>query len=367
MNKFNHISLILLIVLSAFVAQCQPKIDYNTLFRSSITSPQSDYYYGKMYRNAESGNAMRFLEMGYFVNAINEYYYRTNDKQYFVHNAELIEKLKSSSEKLDVGNKWIVNFSRKSDTNYEMLNKEFILYEGYLFRYLAQYIYITDQIGQLNFENLKFVKENFDKWANRNEAKYGDMGEMYGLRLHMGSHWATVALYLYMISKESKYKDFYDSFNSELKRALKVNTVKGNACYIWDSTYPIRFNALLKQKNRKYSVVKQDVSHGNHIVQFILDSYRCKQGGWTREDIDRLCNTLKFIIWVNPKVPTDNVDGSVNNAKLLHKTGWKQTDGWMKLIQYDGSLKTIYDNYYRHNKSQINKFNPFPQFYVNMF
>lgn len=368
MKNIKSVSLVIIMLLCVLVihSQTKTKINYAKLFRNSITSIQSDYYYGKMYKNAESGNAMRFLEVGYFVNSINEFYKRTGNTQYLYHNKNIIQKLRNSSQTLAKGNKWIVNFARKSDTNYGMLNKEFILYEGYLFRYLAQYIYITKQIGQEYSEGLQFVKENYEKWAERNITKYGDMGEMYGLRLHMGSHWATVALYLYKITGESKYKDFYDSFNKQLKLALKTTVIKGSTCYIWNSTYPTRFNNLLNQKNRKYPIEKQDVSHGNHIVQFIIDSYQCKMGGWNINDVTKMCNTLKFIIWANPSNPSDNVDGSINNSKLLHNTGWKQTDGWMKLIQFDSNLRSIYDEYYRDNDFKVNKFNPFPQFYVNM-
>lgn len=341
--------------------------DFKILFKNSIQNPSSNYYYGKMYKNAESGNALRFLELGYFFNSINEYYLKTGDKSFFQYSQNIINKLKNSSQKLPTGNKWVVNFARKTDTNYEMLNKEYLLYEGYMFRYIAEFVYINYKNNTSYKENLQFVKSNFDKWYERDAKQFGGSAEMFGLRLHMGSHWATVSMYLYKMTSDRKYLNFFNSFNKQVKDNLITIDVNGNPCYIWNSTYKTRFNNLLSQKNRKYNSEKQDVSHGNHVVQFIIDAYKLGMGNWTENDINKLINTLKYIIWKNESIPTDNIDGSSNLKKLINGTGWKQSDGWMKLMQFDKSLYPIYDSYFKNNRKKIETFNPFPQYYINMY
>lgn len=366
--RLVYIKLIILFVfLQNSVYSQTNREEYKNLFRDGILNPSSNYFYGKMYKNAESGNALRFLELGYFFNSINEYYIKTGDKSLFQYSQNTIDKLRASSKKLNIGNQWIVNFARKSDTNYEMLNKEYLLYEGYMFRYIAEYVFINFQNKANYEEDLDFVKSNFDKWYERDKDKFGGSAEMFGLRLHMGSHWATVSMYLYKMTSEQRYLKFYNEFNKQVKENLVTINVSGYPCYIWNSTYKTRFNNLLNQRNRKYNAEKQDVSHGNHVVQFIVDSYKVGMGSWTQMDIEKLTNTLKYIIWQDNTSPTDNVDGSSNLKKLINGTGWKQSDGWMKLMQFDKDLYSIYESYFDNNRKKIETFNPFPQFYINMY
>lgn len=65
----------------------------------------------------------------------------------------------------------------------------------------------------------------------------------------------------------------------------------------------------------------------------------------------KLANTIAYVVW-QPKTKsfTDNVDGSSSDDSNLKKSGFKQTDGWMKLIDYNKELLPIYQNYLEQNK-----------------
>lgn len=52
--------------------------------------------------------------------------------------------------------------------------------------------------------------------------------------------------------------------------------------------------------------------------------------------------------------------------KGVKNTGWKQSDGWMKLINYNSSLKNIYNLYYKINKNKINKSSIGLQYIANL-
>ena len=56
---------------------------------------------------------------------------------------------------------------------------------------------------------------------------------------------------------------------------------------------------------------------------------------WADFNFNYLCNTLKFKILKGNSI-ADNVDGTTDPS--VQNTGWKISDGWMKLIYFDASL-----------------------------
>lgn len=330
-------------------------INYKTKFDSVICDNYyTDYSIKRIMAKSKGGNAIHFFELSYFVNA-------NTMVNNFAYNDQVIQNIINSADYENNSYKWIVTDVDSKSQNYIMKGKEFILYEGYLFRYIAEYLYKNPN-SRISDRNI--VKKTFFKWYNKSVKENGDASLLYGIRLHMGTHWATVASYLLKSDPENAkiYSDFIDMFNRQLRHNLKIVNINGESCYIWNSSYDEAFSNILKV--RKKETVIQDVSHGNHIIQYVIDSYSLGYKYWTTTDLRCFSSTLKNIIWKNPEIPTDNVDGTFSPPSM----GWKQSDGWMKLmnVNHDITLYNIYNSYYRKNANKIDKFYPNIQFYANM-
>lgn len=347
--------LILLCVFSLEV--CSQSLNYSKEFINVLDAGYSVGYSEKRIASkSKRKNSHNFLEIGYFINANN---IRGNKEA----SHRVIQNIINYAPKDNNQYKWIVTEINNNDRNVAQKGKEFMLFEGYMFRYIAEFQY---QYPDMTLADTDFVESVFSKWYNESVRRHGDASSLYGLRLHMGSHWATVASYLVKLnpSKEAFYRDFIDVYDRQLKKSLKIREVNGKKCYVWNSTYVDKFvNNLKKRKNE---VIVQDVTHGNHVVQYVVDSYRLGFGTWTKQDLEMFANTLKEIIWKDKKRPSDFVDGSFSDTGS--HTGWKQSDGWMKLMVLldDRELFNIYDNYYRANSKQVNTFFPNIQYFAVM-
>jgi hypothetical protein len=85
----------------------------------------------------------------------------------------------------------------------------------------------------------------------------------------------------------------------------------------------------------------QDVSHGNHVVSYIIAAYEFGNKNWTLADIHKLSYTLKkFMYDRQNNMFHDNVDVSSDE----NRPGWGNfvADGWVKLAAYDEAVKDIF-------------------------
>ncbi|WP_277632263.1 hypothetical protein [Avrilella dinanensis] len=353
--RYKIISVILILLIRG--KSYSQDIDYLSEFNKVLNSEYSVGYSKKRIESkSKRGNSINFLELGYYINSNN--IILNKDNSYVV-----IQNIISSSLKNESQYKWIVTSVSESHSNYSEKGKEFMLYEGYLFRYIAEFQYLYPNRF---LSDPDFTKNNFFKWYDRSIEKHRDASSLYALRLHIGSHWATVAAYLTKLDSTNTkiYKSFIDEYDKQLKKSLKIVKVNGNECYIWNSTYKENFTNNLK--NRKKQTIIQDVSHGSHIVQYVIDSYKLGSSSWSKKDLERFANTLKYIIWKDKSKPSDNVDGTIGAEST--GSGWKQSDGWMKLMNVlnDEELYEIYDNFYNENINKINMNYPYIQFLANM-
>ena len=384
MKDFRMIFYFLFIVNLSFAQSTSKGIDFKALFDKTLsginqaninTSSQS------MILAAQESNSNRFIEIGYFINANNIMFLKSNDERYLFNNFEITDALVKNTVFKNGFPTWFAKIKSKTDTNIQMNNKEFMLYEGYLFRYLAEFLYIVEKHNISNKGHLltvDFINLNFMKWREKSFSLYNDNSFFINSRIHIGALWATTALYLSELTlKNDYYISFYNEFNNLLKINIKLQKSNGikPSCYVWHSTYDnltkskIALERKISKKDR--SPVIQDVTHGNHIIQFVIASYKMKKGNWSRKDLLLFTNTLKFNIWNSANYSfTDNVDGTSFDVKSkLRGSGWKQTDGWMKLMEYDPHLYSIYLSFYKiaSNKVKINKSYLNLQFYALMY
>lgn len=254
-------------------------------------------------------------------------------------------------------------------------NKEVILYEGYSFFYITQFLFFLQENHWVNLssenakwwhETLSFLEQNiWTKWLTRSRA-INKNNYRYFLRgrIHIASHWAGIAMYLKSMTTDSLIKRDCDKLQQEydllLKRNLKPNPLYPSAS-CWNATYD---NTEGTDAVKIDPCVMQDVSHGNHVVSYIIAAYEMGDTNWGREDIDKLCNTVKFVLYnKDNKTFSDNVNGSPDASR----PGWGNfvADGWVKLADYDTEVRAIFKNF-EADGEMLKRYNQELQFKANL-
>lgn len=334
----------------------------------------------KIYGFAKSSNPNDFVKLSYYIDANNMMYQSTGEKKYLDYNYTIVEYLISSGKKdtknSNLSRRWTARIGQHQ-SNAHMNGKEFILYEGYLFRHLANFAYLVKK-SQLypNEKKLmikEFVEDNFLKIYNQSIGLYGDLSELYSIRTHMGSHWAMTALYLYPITNNKVNKNIYkqviSEYNKGLKQNFKLKNLDKDYYYQWNSTWDIPFTRLQKSKKRtgKEQDEIQDVAHGNQVVEYIIAAHEMGYPDWSYLDLQYLANTLKNKIGFSKNAFAATIDGKRGKNTVDTGAGYKQSTGWMKLAKYDQSkkLKALYKDYYISNRVFIDKMYLNLQYYAN--
>ena len=354
---------------------------YAPKFDSLMLSKTNINYFDRVMNAAKSGNSMSFLYLGYNINARNTMFKATKNLKYLQQNQEIIlaiiEAGRNDNTDKGLTLSWRANSSSPKDRI--VVGKEVMLYEGYLFRYVSEYCYILKSLNgrtQLT-DNLPFMIEavefTWEKWYKRLSMTDNIISGMIGIRAHIGSHWATTSMYMFKLSKDSKRKKSYEKlfkiYDRSLKNNLKIKFDRDTEYYLWNSTWDIEPYTNHDKIRRKAvaPTLIQDVAHGNHVIQYIIDSYNLSLNEWTLDDIKRLSNTLKIKIWSEKNMSfSDNIDGSISEIEEGKQTGWKQSDGWMKLIFYNRDLSKIYKGYYASNMIFLDKTYYNLQFLANL-
>lgn len=325
---------------------------------------------------SKSDNAYHFMELRSFLNANNALIKKKYDKNVIEYQLLLIENIISTAvvSKNIKNNKSSYQDSYKSwitlsDT--KMKFKEGVLYEGYSFFYIAQFLYYTKRNGWSNEtlinkkrwnEILTFVEENvWTKWYERSLKVYNKRYSYFlWTRTHMGSHWAGIAMYIGALSKDNKIKEQCQALVEQFDILLKRNFKTHCQGYIWNRTYD---NISGTDANTNKVDLVQDVSHGNHVISYIIAAYEFNNKNWTLVDVKKLAFTFSnFIYDKDLRKFNDNVDGSNDNSSISH--GDFVGDGWVKLAKYDKDVKNLMIKLTQTNS--INKYNQEIQFKANL-
>lgn len=352
---------ILLIFAFILTLSCFKIYGQNNVLNKSLNSIVSTYTEKKTNgksswnlaeQRSKSGDAYQFMALRGDFGFINELCYSGN-KIVISKGIALIDNIISSAytSVLIKNNKtyrdnykgWI---SLHKNNEYQ---REVPLSEGYSFFYITQFLYILKKNGWVDESKdnyrwwqstMQFVEQNvWCKWLERSKISNGKDYELFlRSRVHMGSHWAGTAMYLEALTNNDdikrQSKELQEQYNKLLKRNLKTVS---NA-YVWNSTYDdVEGTDAIGVKK----AIIQDVSHGNHVVAYIVAAYELgNNSSWTKNDIEKLSSTFKNIIYDEQQnIFHDNVDGT----KDSNRPGWGNfiADGWAKLARYDNDVKKI--------------------------
>ena len=91
-----------------------------------------------------------------------------------------------------------------------------------------------------------------------------------------------------------------------------------NNAYVWNSTYDDVSGT--DASGTKKSVI-QDVSHGNHVVAYIIAAHEFGDKNWSKTDIDKIANTFKKNVF-NKKNHSFNGDINGWNIGCLWSGGY---------------------------------------------
>lgn len=233
-------------------------------------------------------------------------------------------------------------------TSGEEEGKEVPLYESYMWRYVTETLRVIRQTpalyGDPKYKDqydslLSFTEVNiFEKWYTRGT----DL--IYRGRTHMASHWAYIATDLAIIGTYEPmmehYKEVLDKINEDLRNQIRPNPADASA-YFWNAEWD------------NYATPGQDVSHGNNVISYMVESHdNDPEGYWTNDDIAGLINLLMKVLWNKSYDTTDFADyfDGTNESDPdsgYHDTGCFQFDGFIKLGRYQEEVQGIYENYYQ--------------------
>lgn len=307
---------------------------------------------------SKRGNAFQLMHLRPYLGANNTLIEKGfNKEELTAHQCEIIDNvLKSAKESKAIpDNKSKFRDDYKGWTSLSqtvMQNQEVMLYEGYAFFYIAQFLYLTKQNGWSTAtpENkrtwdriLEFVETNiWLKWLDRSARIEGDPYYYFlGRRTHMGSHWAGIGLYLNKLSKNAKVIRTSELLVKKYDILLKRNMRDKDLGYVWNSTYDnISGIQVFKGKDN----IIQDISHGNHVVSYIVAAYEIKSPAWNVDDLRKISYALRtFAYDAQNKKFRNNIDGT---ADKLHSGNENfMGDGWSKLAKYDYKLKLILEDF----------------------
>lgn len=345
--------IIYVICIVFFSSICFAQNNKQNSFNKAKTT--SKYYNEKRYTAlSTSKNTYNFMALGYYINANNNMYLKTKDKSFLEANLDIIKPIlidESSSNYLN--DNWKMNVE-KSNQNSSSNGKDHSISEAYFFRYVGEYLDILKSNNiykEYHSKIFKGIKSSFYKWKNKSFKQYGDYSLLFHQRIHIGANWAIVALYLNKFDgkNNSDYKDFYTLFDKQLQKTLVLKQSGGLNYYVWNMNYPEKFTKFL-QSIKKDNLIIQDVSHGNHVVLYLIKAKELNNKTWTNFNFQYLSNTLKLKILVANSIK-DNVDGS--STPSLKNTGWKISDGWLKLIYKDNSLEPLFEKSLKNYQSNI--------------
>ncbi len=282
---------------------------------------------------SQSGNSWEYYDLAYAIDGLTAIFEATGNTQYLdralLYIDEVIKDAKVSSSLPNSQFKdsylgWPA-FNHPTDKNIQ--GGEYPLFESYLWRYVTKLLRVMRQNDRIYSDSryrsaydkiLSFSERNiFDKWKNRS------VKNLYRNRTHMASHWAFIAVDLFVVSdnesRRSQYREVFDQINKDLRDQIRPNPSNSSA-YFWDSEWG------------SVSLPGQDVSHGNNLISYLVEAH---DNGieWNKNDMTALSSLLLNVIWKEGDGSyAAYVDGSGSG------NGWFN-DGFCKLGRYDARIQ----------------------------
>lgn len=149
----------------------------------------------------------------------------------------------------------------------------------------------------------------------------------------MSSHWARIAINLFLITRIGRYKKIVENFVEKTQTHFEFKEVKNENVLIWQTSWD------------KRSGLYQDTAHGNAVVSLIIELYE-RNMAFNDKVINCLVNTFNILIFKSNNNFASRFDGTGNGS------GWF-TDGLIKLGRYDKNLQLRIEEHKRGRSTQF--------------
>lgn len=332
-------------------------------------------------RISTSGNAYDFMGLSDIASSLMYMYVATQNEEYLNDEIKIINNVLSTAavSKLIPGNQYpfkddyLTWISRTRGYSY---NNEATLYEGYIFRYITQFLYEIKKSGWVSRSGnnrdwynstLQFIEKNiWEKWITRSKKiNSNPYGIFLGSRTDMASLWAFIGLVLKELTEKTEIKnqchDVVNMYDTLLKRNLTFNPNFPDA-YTWNSNWD---NVEGTQGKLDPPPEIQDASHGNQVIAYIAISKRLNNPNWTNENIMPFCNTVKHVLFQKSTFTfADNVDGSASDSR----PGWgnSNADGWLKLSLFDTETLNLFLSFAYQRQDLLVKYGQELQYFATL-
>lgn len=285
-----------------------------------------------------SRNSWKFYNLGYAIDGLGAMFEATGNTRYLDRALLYVENVIGSavpssslpgSQYKDAYLGW---GAWDHPTDSSINGGEYPLFESYCFRYVGQLLRamrgapaVYGDVGyRARYDAiLAFTKTHmFEKWRSRGSSN------LYRVNTHMTSHWAFIALDLWVLTADpverARYRAVVDDINlhlpnypSSLRQQMRPHPTDP-AAYTWSSAWGSTTST-------------QDVAHGNGVLAYLVEANR-HGVEWTADDMRRFVRTLDAHVWPAAGQYAGAVDGSGAG------NGWFN-DGFCKLGRYDAALQ----------------------------
>lgn len=351
--------------------------DFNTKYYSLCTSESTlrEYY---LQRSA-TGDASEFMGVNKIIATLTSMYVVTKNDAYLNDQIKIINNILSTAavSKTIPNNRYALKddymgwISQALDNAY---HTESVLFEGYAFRYIVQFLYEIKKSGWTDrsvknrewYEStLHFVEKNvWEKWIKRSIKSHAAPYKTFlSSRTHKASHWAHIGLFLKELTIipeiKTQCQDVINMFDLLMHRNL-VSNAKFPDAYTWNSTWD-NVNGTQAETSDESEI--QDVNHGGHVMSYIVNAKRQSDPNWTNENMQALCNTVKKVMFRESTLTfSDNVDGTAS----ISRPGWGnyQSEGWAMLGLFDEQTHNLYLDFARRRFDLLEKYSQEIEYYA---
>ena len=292
-----------------------------------------------------SGDEWQLYSLGYAIDANHAMFIATGDTKYLDRALEYIEdaigtaRPSSQLSRRQFKDQYL-SWENRSHGEKGNDGREYPLFETFGWRYVTSVLRAmydnTDVMNDASYRAryqaiLDFTEKNiWEKWYTR-----GVNSHMYRNRTHMASHWARIAMNLYVITedqtKKAQYKEIWDNIDHKGMPNFSGASLRGQVVPFPGDSNSYFWSYFWNQTSRP----GQDVAHGNAVVSYFSESNGLGFN-WTDTDMQKFVNTMDKHIFVGSR-HSNYVDGSGTNS------GW-YNDGFYTLGRYSASLQEKFEN-----------------------
>lgn len=319
---------------------------------------QEDSFYGlnNLLKLSSTNNSFFLPHFGYYINSNNQMYLKTGDVKYLRFNYKLI---KSNLKKIND----FKLVAPSNNQNIENGGKEFILFEGYYFRYVSQFFYIVKRDNIQEFTDIDIyinrLKSRVNLWKKRSYNRYDSDYMFHKNVFHIWAMW--IHTFIFMSEIDENFSVDYEPYILDFFKKFEGSIYYNNTLNL-----PI-WNVYIRTVK---TVEIPDISHANHIVSLYFDLEYFK----LRKVSSKYSFFKDIFIHFNQQLKTSKnilfIDGLNHNNRKSLTSNYFQSDGWMKYLNLDRKdnvYKEACYSMFKENEEEIKKSYLYIQFLSNFY